>query len=53
MKGITIQVSSSGANKMKAHRTFVRGDDELLREAHARLRRLITITHGITKQQMV
>jgi hypothetical protein len=38
---------------MKALRTFTRGSDESLREAHARLKRLITATHGITKQQAV
>jgi hypothetical protein len=37
------------ANKMKALRTFARGGDESLREAHARLRRLITATHGVTE----
>jgi hypothetical protein len=41
------------ADKMKALRTFVRGGDESLREAHARLRRLITATHGVTEQQAV
>jgi hypothetical protein len=41
------------ADKMKVLRTFVRGGDESLREAHARLRRLITATHGITEQQAV
>jgi hypothetical protein len=41
------------ADKMKALRTFARGSDESLREAHARLRRLITATHGVTKQQAV
>jgi hypothetical protein len=41
------------ADKMKALRTFVRGSDESLREAHARLRRLITATHGVTEQQTV
>jgi hypothetical protein len=40
-------------DKMKALRTFARGGDESLREAHARLRRLITATHGITEQQAV
>jgi hypothetical protein len=34
-------------------RTFARGGDESLREAHARLRRLITGTHGVTEQQVV
>jgi hypothetical protein len=38
---------------MKALRTFARGGDESLREAHARLRRLISTTHGITEQQVV
>jgi hypothetical protein len=38
---------------MKALRTFARGIDESLREAHARLRRLITATHGVTEQQAV
>jgi hypothetical protein len=38
---------------MKALRTFAKGGDELLREAHVRLRRLITATHGITEQQAV
>jgi hypothetical protein len=33
---------------MKALRTFARGGDESLREAHARLRRLIIATHGVT-----
>jgi hypothetical protein len=41
------------ADKMKALRTFVRGGDESLREAHARLRRLIIATHGVTEQQAV
>jgi hypothetical protein len=41
------------ADKMKALRTFGRGSDESLREAHARLRRLITATHGVTEQQAV
>jgi hypothetical protein len=41
------------ADKMKALRTFARGGDESLREAHARLRRLITATHGVTEQQAV
>jgi hypothetical protein len=36
------------ADKMKALRTFARGGDESLREAHARLRSLITATHGVT-----
>jgi hypothetical protein len=40
-------------DKMKALRTFARGDDESLREAHARLRRLISAIHGITEQQAV
>jgi hypothetical protein len=38
---------------MKALRTFARGSDESLREAHARLRRLISTTHGVTEQQAV
>jgi hypothetical protein len=41
------------ADKMKALRTFARGGDESLREAYARLRRLITATHGVTEQQAV
>jgi hypothetical protein len=41
------------ADKMKALRTFVRGGDESLREAHARLRRLIRASHGVTEQQAV
>jgi hypothetical protein len=41
------------ADKMKALRTFARGGDETLREAHARLRRLIIATHGVTEQQAV
>jgi hypothetical protein len=41
------------ADKMKALRNFARGGDESLREAHARLRRLITATHGVTEQQVV
>jgi hypothetical protein len=41
------------ADKMKALRTFARGGDESLREAHARLRRLIIATHGVTEQQAV
>jgi hypothetical protein len=41
------------ADKMKALRTFARGGDESLREAHARLRRLITATHGVTEQQRI
>jgi hypothetical protein len=44
---------SQRADKMKALRTFARGGDESLREAHARLRRLITATHGVTGQQAV
>jgi hypothetical protein len=40
-------------DKMKALRTFARGGDESLREAHARLRRHITATHGVTEQQAV
>jgi hypothetical protein len=35
---------------MKALRTFARGGDESLREAHARLKRLITAIHGVTEQ---
>jgi hypothetical protein len=38
---------------MKALRTFARGSDEPLREAHAQLRRLITAIHGVTEQQAV
>jgi hypothetical protein len=38
---------------MKALRTFARGNDESLREAYARLRRLITAIHGVTEQQAV
>jgi hypothetical protein len=41
------------ADKMKALRTFARGGDESLREAHARLKRLITATHGVTELQAV
>jgi hypothetical protein len=41
------------ADKMKALRTFARGGDESLREAHTRLKRLITATHGVTEQQAV
>jgi hypothetical protein len=41
------------ADKMKALRTFVRGGNESLREAHARLKRLITAIHGVTEQQVV
>jgi hypothetical protein len=41
------------ADKMKALRTFARGGHESLREAHARLRRLISATHGVTEQQAV
>jgi hypothetical protein len=41
------------ADKMKAPRTFARGGDESLREAYARLRRLISATHDITEQQVV
>jgi hypothetical protein len=44
---------SQRADKMKALRTFARGGDESLREAHTRLRRLITATHGVTEQQAV
>jgi hypothetical protein len=39
------------ADMMKALRTFARGGDESLREAHARLRRLITATHGVTLEE--
>jgi hypothetical protein len=38
------------ADKMKALKTFTRGGDESLREAHVQLRRLISTTHGITEQ---
>jgi hypothetical protein len=38
---------------MKALRIFARGGDEFLWEAHARLRRLISATHGVTEQQAV
>jgi hypothetical protein len=38
---------------MKALKTFARGGDESLREAHARLRRLISATHRATEQQAV
>jgi hypothetical protein len=38
---------------MKALKMFARGGDESLREAHARLRRLISATHGITEQQAI
>jgi hypothetical protein len=41
------------ADKMKALRTFARGGDESLREAHARLRRLISAIHGVIEQQAV
>jgi hypothetical protein len=41
------------ADKMKVLRIFARGGDESLREAHVRLRRLITATHGVTEQQVV
>ena len=44
---------SQRADKMKAFRTFARGSDESLREAHARLRRLIIATHGVIEQQVV
>jgi hypothetical protein len=44
---------SQRADKIKALRTFARGGDESLREAHVQLRRLITATHGITEQQAV
>jgi hypothetical protein len=40
-------------DKMKALRTFPRGGDESLREAHARLKRLITATHGVSEQQAI
>jgi hypothetical protein len=40
-------------DKMKALRTFARGGDESLREAHARLRRLTSAIHGVTEQQAV
>jgi hypothetical protein len=33
---------------MKALRTFARGGDESLREAYARLKRLIAATQGVT-----
>jgi hypothetical protein len=38
---------------MKALRTFAWGSDESLREAQARLRRLISATHGVTEQHAV
>jgi hypothetical protein len=38
---------------MKALRTFARGGDETLWEVHARLRRLISTTHGVIEQQTV
>jgi hypothetical protein len=41
------------ADKMKALRTFARGGDESLREAHAWLSRLISAIHGVTEQQAV
>jgi hypothetical protein len=41
------------ANKMKALRTSARGGDESFMEAHARLRQLISATHGVTEQQAV
>jgi hypothetical protein len=41
------------ADKIRALRTFARGGDEPLREAHARLRKLITTTHGVTEQQAI
>jgi hypothetical protein len=41
------------ADKMKALRTFARGSDESLREAHTRLKRLIITTHDVTEQQAV
>jgi hypothetical protein len=37
------------ADKMKALRTFARGGDESLREAHVWLRRLISATNGVTE----
>jgi hypothetical protein len=40
-------------DKIKALRTFARGGNESLREAHARLRRLISAIHGVTEQQAV
>jgi hypothetical protein len=41
------------ADKIKALRTFARGGDESLREAHAQLMRLIIATHGVTEQHAV
>jgi hypothetical protein len=41
------------ADKMKALRTFARGGDESLREAHAQLWQLISAIHGVTEQQAV
>jgi hypothetical protein len=38
---------------MKALKTFAQGGDESLREAHARLRWLISATQGVTEQQAV
>jgi N-glycosylase/DNA lyase len=38
---------------MKALRTFARGGDGSLQEAHVRLRRLITATHDVTEQQAI
>jgi hypothetical protein len=38
---------------MKALKTFAREGDESLRETHARLRRLISATYGVTEQQAV
>ena len=38
---------------MKALKMFVRGGDESLREAHVRLRKLISATHSVTEQQEV
>jgi hypothetical protein len=38
---------------MKALRTFARGGDESLKEAHVWLRRLISATHGVIEQQAV
>jgi hypothetical protein len=41
------------ADKMKALRLFARGGDESLREAHTRLRRLISATHGVIEQHAI
>ena len=38
---------------MKSLRSFTRGSDESLREAHSRLRRLIAATNGVIEQQAV